>query len=163
MATTKIEDHYHVYLYKPADSFITTHPQTLYIYMKPTQIYDVAVTSKISTTKVNEWNINVDSYEEPYYDRYYPAKTDVFPNNIKKYYERISFPYYFTDSMYAILLIAYCYRYTCPAEYVTFITNKIAESVSDTDIKALMLKKGYTNTDVQNWIDAIKIFLTTFT
>jgi hypothetical protein len=153
-ARTLIQQHKHVYLKKPADSFITTHPQTLYIWLTPTELDAVTVTSIISTTTVKSYSITVADVEEPYYDKHYSGTA--YPANLKKTYQRISFPYYFTGSPFAILTISYTYSYTCPAEIETFITSKLSQNVSHADIIGLLEQKGYWSTDIQNWITAIE-------
>lgn len=153
-AITTIQDHSHVYLFKPADSFITEHPQTLYVWLRPTEITEITITSSISTTVIKNTNINVTEVEEAYYDRYYSGTQ--FPNEVVKTYQRVSFPYYFTGSNFALLTFTYTYSYTCPSEIETYITNLLSEGTSHADIIALLEPKRYLNTDIQNWIDAIE-------
>ena len=153
-ARTTIHQHSHVYLFKPVDCFITTHPQTLYIWLKPTEVTDVIVTSSISTTTVKPYAINVDEVAEAYYDQHYSGTA--FPATITKPYQRVSFSYYFTDRPFAILNISYTYSYTCPSEIETFITSKLNQSVSHADIIELLEQKSFLEADIQNWIDAIE-------
>lgn len=152
-ARTLIHQHKHVYLRKPYDSFVTEHPQKLYIWLKPTEITSITITSKISTTTIKDYAIDITEVEEPYYDKHYAGTA--FPATIKKKYQRVSFSYYFTGSDFAILTFTYSYSYICPAEIEAFIRKKLTENVSQAVIIELLEKLGFLNIDIQNWIDAI--------
>ena len=82
-----IQQHKHVFEKKPEDSFITDHPQRLYIWLKPTAVTSISVSAIISTTIIKDYTIDDIEVEEAYYDNYYSGTA--FPTNVKQKYSLI--------------------------------------------------------------------------
>jgi len=156
---SNLNNHNHIYLKMPADSFLRTHPAKVRLYLKVTSISALSVISTISTTKIPDHYITITETTKPYYDKWYTGTQ--YPNEVTIPIQDVSFNYYFTGAPTARLAITYTYVNDCIGVVEDYIRHELSESKSHADIIEYLGNQKFFDEDVQNWIDAIEAAATT--
>lgn len=144
--------HKHVYRILPPLGVCIKIPEDIQVWLKLTTISNVVITSKISTTVIDDNYTYIDEYSEQMYDMY-PYSASIFPNKLLITYQRINFKYHFTSSHFGMITISYSYTYDAPQGVSAMISKMKLGGKTNTEIKAYFF--DFLDTDVQQWIDDV--------